>query len=106
MSHLEEMRQHFGEAEAAAYQKLIAATSALVTVATDYFLAEDGSEREARASESIDDMIVTLLKARGDKPAEIMRSLLAVVVHLRLGGSIREWFEGAEVEIPLLKDES
>jgi hypothetical protein len=104
-THLQEMREEFGVLEAEAYQKLIAATAALVTVTTEYLLAEPDSDREKRAEVMAQEMIDVLLAKGGEKPGEIIRSLLALIVHLRLGGSIAEWFAQSEVEIRLLDDE-
>jgi hypothetical protein len=104
-THLAEMREHYGEAEAEAYQKLLAATAALITVSTEYLLADPGSEREKRAEEMTHEMIEVLVAKGGDKPGEIIRSLLALITHLRTGGTIAEWFGQAEVEIVLLEGE-
>jgi hypothetical protein len=40
-----------------------------------------------------------------NKSGEIIRSLLALITHLRTGGSVAEWFAQSEVDIPLLEGE-
>ncbi len=78
----------------------------MVTVERTTLLAEDGSERGARAAETIDDMLTTLLKkgVATSPPKSCGRSWRWSST-FGWAAFTREWFEEAEVEIALLEDE-
>lgn len=103
-AHLAEMDMVFGKGAADEYVAMLGATRDLISVCTEYTIAEDDSKREAKAREVYEHML-DALEANPDKAREMIESLCGLIAHMRVGGTIANWFALAGVEIPLLEDE-
>lgn len=103
MTTLEDMTAKFGDEETEQYIRLAKATRALVTVWAAFIQAPNGSSAEAAISMEFDRMIDGV-KQRPEHAASIIESLLALVQHMRMGGTYEEWFESLGISPFPIKD--
>lgn len=93
------MRERFGASDSESYLKLQRAVCALINIGTRYLLSEEGTEEEAEAKDSWTRMS-RMIASKPLAAQEMMEALVAVVVHIRTGGTAEDWFK--EVGIDLL----
>ena len=93
---IEEMRKQFGDGATNGYMKLVGATRGLTYVWDVYVRAEVGSVQEAVLGQAMSQMM-NGFKSHPEKATEMIESLLALIQHMRWGGTLEDWFEGFNV---------
>jgi hypothetical protein len=88
---LASMEQKFGEENTDQYVRLAKATRSLVHLWGAYAAAPDGSLAE-RVIEAQLERMLSGMKTRPEHALGMIESLLALVHHMRNGGSYEQWF--------------
>jgi hypothetical protein len=88
---LEEMKAKFGEEETADYIMLAKATRSLVHLWEVYAQSPVNSPTEKASAAALNRMMKGL-EARPAHATGMIESLLALIAHLRHGGSYEQWF--------------
>jgi hypothetical protein len=89
---LADMRDKFGDTETRQYMRLAKAIRSLMHIWTAYAQAPEGSFAEAAIADSLDRMLKEVAK-RPEHAIGLIEGLLAIVQHLRQGGTYEDWFE-------------
>lgn len=79
------------------YKRLLKATRALITVAELYLLAEVDTLMEVEAGAKLG-LMMESIQTHPEKAANLLESLVTLVVHMKLGGTYEAWFEGVDDE--------
>lgn len=91
MSVRDDMAEKFGEEDTEQYLKLARALRSLNWIWEQYVLQESGSHSEEVARSALEEML-TGLHDKPDHLDGIVEGMLALVYHMRIGGSYEEWF--------------
>lgn len=91
------MERRFGGSDTEQYIRLAKATRSLVRVWTEYATTPDGSLAEKFAEVSLERMMKGL-EERPQHAVGMIESLLALVCHMRLGGTYEEWFQSIGID--------
>lgn len=88
---LADMREKFGEEESAHYIKLAKAMRSITFLWRTYVRTPDGSYAEAMIGATLERML-DQIKTHPDHAAGLIEGLIALVEHLRMGGTYEDWF--------------
>lgn len=86
------MEDRFGGRDMEMYRVLAKATRSLIRLWAEYANTPDGSLAEAVMENHLNQMMEGL-KTRPDHAVGMIESLLAIIHHLRSGGTYEEWFQ-------------
>jgi hypothetical protein len=87
-----EMERRFGAGDTEQYMRLARATRSLVAIWAAYAQTPDGSVAEAFMEQRLNQMLDGM-KTRPEHSVGMIESLLALVYHMRLGGTYEDWFQ-------------
>jgi hypothetical protein len=79
------------------YRMLMKATRGFLRVARTYHLSPSGSTEERAAAQVLDRMREGMRDNPG-KTIELATTLASIIIHMELGGTLDEWFEGVDDE--------
>ena len=88
----DEVREKFGDRQAENYMTLLKATRSLVAIWSMYIQAPTNSVQESVISHELERMTDELEK-HPEHAAAMVESLLAIIMHMRMGGTYEQWFE-------------
>ena len=86
------MKAKFGSDDTDMYMVLAKATRALVHLWAEYARTPDGSLAEKIVEGHLNQML-DKMKEKPDHVVGLVESLLAIVHHMRMGGTYEDWFE-------------
>jgi hypothetical protein len=89
---IDAMRAQFGEDTTDGYLKLVTATRSL-TYTWDLFVRAPVGSAQERVLGAAMNLMMNGFKGHPEKAVEMIESLLALVQHMRWGGTIEDWFE-------------
>ena len=89
---LSEMREKFGDTTTEGYLSLITAMRSLTFIWDGYIRSPFGSTQERVLQAALREMMGGF-EDHPDKATAMIESLLALIQHMRMGGSFESWFE-------------
>jgi len=87
-------RAKFGDEETDEYLRLMKAMRGLIRLWREYIRLPEGSPQEEMVGLAMNDMIARSLR-RPDKAMALFQAMLAIIEHMREGGTYEEWYEDA-----------
>lgn len=92
MKSVDEMRERFGDEETDKYIRLAKALRALMATWEGFTFAPEGSVMEDLFRDQFEGMMQDIAD-HPDHAGPLIEGLVALVLHLKHGGSYEEWFE-------------
>lgn len=89
---LDAMKDKFGEDETAEYIRLAKAVRSVVGTWEAYVAAPIDSAEERTIALAMEGMMQDV-KSHPEHTASLVEALVAIILHLRAGGTYEEWFE-------------
>jgi uncharacterized protein YcbX len=83
--------EKFGEEETEEYVRLAKATRALIFIWEEYANAPEGSPVERLMADHFEQMLVRM-RTSPEHAVAMVESLVALVLHMKMGGTYEEWF--------------
>jgi len=101
---VDQARAKFGDRQIEEYMALVKATRSLMAIWAMYVKAPTGSMQEHIIGIELTRMM-SELEAHPDHAAAMIESLLAIIMHLRMGGTYEQWFESFGISSVPTKEE-